>query len=132
MSDMKKAVCWELSTNSSLMLGMRVLLAGQFVGTQELSTDNARPRWKFTAHGTNAAASEAAIRMTEAFERDWNGTLIVPPGEIVLHPSEEMAMMHGNPISPALRARIFTSLQRRDPRVPGLVVAGGGSSAAAS
>ena len=130
---MSKAVCWELTTNSTAeMLGMRVLLAGKFVGTQELSTDNARPRWKFSDHGTAAAASEAAVHMTERFERDWNATLIVPPGEIVLHPSEEMAMAHGKPISPALRARIFTSLQRRDPRVPGLPMAGGETSAAAS
>jgi len=132
MSEMKKAVCWELETTSTMMLGMRVLLAGPYVGTQELSSDNARPRWKFTAHGSPAAASEAAVRMTEAFERDWKGTLIVPPGEIVLHPSEEMAMAHGNPISPALRARIFTSLQRRDPRVAGMPTTIGGESGAAA
>lgn len=125
MSDMKKAVCWELATTNSDMLGMRVLLAGQFVGTQELSTDNARPRWKFNTFTSAADASEAAVRTTENFEREWNATLVVPPGEIALHPSEELAMVHGNPISPALRARIFTSLQRRDPRVAGVVPAGG-------
>ena len=124
MSDMKKAVCWELMTSTTNMLGMRVLLAGQFVGTQELSTDNARPRWKFATFASATAAQEAAVMLTERFEKDWRATLIVPPGEIVLHPSEEIAMMHGNPISPALRARIFTSLQRRDPRVAGLPVAG--------
>jgi len=112
-----KAVCWELGTSSSTMLGMRVLLAGQFVGTQELSPDNARPRWKFNNYGTATAASEAAVGITERFERDWVGTLIVPPGEIILLPSETIAMADNRPISPSLRARIFTSLQRRDPRV---------------
>ena len=118
--DMSKAVCWELATANTSMLGMRVLLAGHFVGTQELSSDNARPRWKFFQFESATLASEAAVRVTEQFENEWRGFLIVPPGEVALHPSELLSMAHGNPISPSLRARIFTSLQRRDPRTPGV------------
>jgi len=116
MDTMSKAVCWELAAPSTSMLGMRVLLAGQYVGTQELSSDNARPRWRFQDHGSVARATEAAVGVTERFENDWHATLIIQPGEIILHPSELAAMASGKPISPALRARIFTSLQRRDPR----------------
>lgn len=114
--EMGKAVCWELATKSTGITGMRVLLAGQYVGTQELSTDNARPRWRFTDYATEAGATEAAVAITERFEKDWHATLLVQPGEIALHPSEYAAMASSRPISPALRARIFTSLSRRDPR----------------
>jgi hypothetical protein len=118
-TEMGKAVCWELASTNHSILGLRVLLASTFVGTQMLSTDNERPRWSFTQFTTASAAAEAAVQQTEQFERDWSATLIVPPGEIALHPSEVSAMSQGKPISPSLRARIFTSLQRRDPRVGG-------------
>jgi hypothetical protein len=118
-----KAVCWELGTTNNTKLGLRILLAGQYVGTQELSADNARPRWKFQTYYSAHAATAAAVTATERFESEQHGTLVVPPGEIILHPSEVAAMGSGRPISPALRARIFTSLQRRDPRVGGVLVA---------
>lgn len=116
-TEMTKAVCWELATPSTGILGLRILLAGRFVGTQELSTDNARPRWRFSDYGTPVAASEAAVTLTEKFEREHAALLVVPPGEVILHPSEMLAMADHKPISPSLRARIFTSLQRRDSRV---------------
>ena len=116
MTEMTKAVCWELASRHATMLGMRVLLAGEFVGYQELSADNQRPRWKFAGYHNSTEASEAAVRLTEQFEQEWNAILIIPPGEVILHPSEMLAMRHAAPISPSLRARIFTSLQRRDPR----------------
>jgi len=119
MTDMQKAVCWELGTSSEAVTGMRVLLAGHFVGQQMLTAANQRPRWAFTSFSDAEAAASAAVAVTETFEKEWHGTLIVPPGEIALHPSEFDAMGTQRPISPALRARIFTSLQRRDPRVNG-------------
>jgi hypothetical protein len=119
MTTMSKAVCWELATNNGAVTGMRVLLAGRFVGTQMLVSDNARPRWSFTPYGTATEAAEAAVKATQHFESEWQGTLVIPPGEIILHPSEADAMTAGRPIQPALRARVFTSLMRRDPRVMG-------------
>lgn len=127
MTEMTKAVCWELASANANMNGMRVLLAGQHVGTQTLTADNQRPRWKFLFYSTAGEASQAAIAATETFEREWSATLVIPPGEIALHPSEVQAMQTGNPISPSLRARIFTSLSRRDPRLSTVAAPGGGS-----
>ena len=121
MTTTTKAVCWELATITTDILGMRVLLAGHHVGIQELSSDNQRPRWKFSTYSTAAEASEAAVRVTEQFERERHASLIVPPGEVILLPSEMLAMADHRPISPSLRARVFTSLQRRDPRVGGVI-----------
>lgn len=114
--EMSKAVCWELATPTRDTIGLRVMLAGPFVGTQELSSNNARPRWQIKQFATAALASEEAVRATETFENDYHATLVIQPAEILLHPSEVASMYAGRPISPSLRARIFTSLTRRDPR----------------
>lgn len=111
-----RAVCWELQSNTEAVQGMRVLLVGAFVGTQQITTENARPRWSFYQYATAQAAAEAAVTATQNFERDFSGTLAVPPGEIMVHPAEVAGITSGGPIPPSLRARVFTSLQRRDPR----------------
>jgi hypothetical protein len=121
MADMTTAVCWELGSSNGNMTGLRVLLAGKFVATQELSTENERPRWKFFEYATETGATDAALAITTQFEREWAGDLIIEPGKIALHPSEAEAMANGGPISPSLRARIFTSLSRRDPRLSTVV-----------
>ena len=129
-SEMSKALCWELASNNSAITGMRLLVAGTFVGVQTLSEDNARPRWKFVDCRTATEAAQHAVAQTTAFETDWGGTMVVDPGEIALHPSEVAAMAAGRPISPSLRARIFTSLQRRDPRIAVNAAPGGGVTSA--
>lgn len=111
-----RAVCWELQASTEAVQGLRVLLVGAFVGTQQITTENARPRWTFRQYGNVQEASEAAVAFTQAFERDYRGTLAVPPGEIMVHASEVAGLYSGGPIPPSLRARVFTSLQRRDPR----------------
>lgn len=119
MSENHKAVCWELATNHSAINGMRVVLAGEFVGSQTMTPENQRPRWSFVQHGTIAEAAEAAVRITQAFENDWSATLVVPPGEVMMHPSEFDVIRAGKAIPPSLRARVYTSLMRRDPRLNG-------------
>jgi hypothetical protein len=114
-----KAVCWELQSSSDSIHGLRVLLVGTFVGTQLLSSENERPRWSFREYATVTGAGEAAVEFTQNFERDHGGRLVIPPGEILVHPSEVANLHSHGPIPPSLRARVFTSLQRRDPREGG-------------
>lgn len=119
MSENHKAVCWELTTQHSAVNGLRIVLAGEFVGQQTMTSENQRPRWSFAQYGSVAEAADASVRITQAFESDWTATLIVPPGEVMMHPSEFDVIRAGKAIAPSMRARIYTSLMRRDPRVRG-------------
>lgn len=119
----QKAVCWELESPSAAIHGIRVILAGNFVGVQQLVGTNERPRWAFTAYDTATAATEAAVQVTQTYENN-GGKLAIAPGEVMVHPAELRALRNNGPIPPSLRARVFTSLLRRDPRVGSLPKAG--------
>ena len=110
---MDKAICWEMTSSSQGIEGFRLFVADRFLGVQTLTLANERPVWNISGFDSQADATEYALTLTKGYEQSYGATLAVEPGEIILHDAERGSLSHGGAIPPALRARIFTSLQRR-------------------
>ena len=111
-TDMKKAVCWEMSASEKGVEGFRVIVAGHYLLTQTLSVGNERPLWAVEDCGSAPQASQRAVSVTEFVEKEYSAKLIVNPSEVVIHDAELAALRQGGKIPSALRARVFTAFHR--------------------
>lgn len=111
-TDMKKAVCWEMTATEKGVEGFRVIIADRFLLTQTLSVGNERPLWAVEDCGTPPQASQRAVSVTDFVEKEYAAKLIVNPSEVVIHDAELAALHQGGKIPSALRARVFTAFHR--------------------
>jgi len=111
-TDMKKALCWEMSATQKGVAGFRVIVADRFLLTQTLDVGNERPRWTIEDCGTSPQASGRAVAVTEFVEGEYAAKLLVAPAEVVIHDAELAALTQGGNIPSALRARVFTAFHR--------------------
>ena len=110
---MKKAMCWEMTCTRGGLDGLRVIVAEKYVLTQTLEASNKRPQWAVEETANPAEAAGRALATTTFVENEYGGTLVVEPSEVVVHDSELAALSVGGKIPSALRARCFTTLQRK-------------------
>ena len=112
--EFKKALCWQLSTDGrGGIIGHRIAVASRYVLMQEMPVGNERPRWHIEGCIDERVATERAISVTKYLEDTMGAKLIVEPTEVILHDAEVLALRDQGPIPPSLRARVFTSLQRK-------------------
>lgn len=104
------AVVWEITNTEGK--GMRIMVAGRFLGYQTIGGASQRPMWTIERHAAASLAAARAVTITEQQERE-GGSLLCDPLEVVVHEPEAAALGTHAVIPPPLRARIYTALHRR-------------------